>query len=182
MDISIQIKKLRTLVTDVINENEIAVSGEGLLQDLRREWKRNREDFSGDQIQELKALANKVKLIRSFVDEMDDVKYIRTQEEARETIQRFSKLVIEFEGTVVLARIYKEIREIKEIKPTLERELDIINRRDHNKLLSKAPKCTRCGNMMILQSGNYGHFWGCSNYPNCYGTKNLSEDELQLLP
>lgn len=28
-------------------------------------------------------------------------------------------------------------------------------------------KCPRCGGTLVLRSGNYGHFYGCSNYPKC---------------
>lgn len=27
--------------------------------------------------------------------------------------------------------------------------------------------CPRCGGKLVLRNGNYGEFWGCSNYPKC---------------
>lgn len=33
--------------------------------------------------------------------------------------------------------------------------------------------CDRCGASMILRSGKYGKFYGCSRYPNCRGTKSI---------
>lgn len=27
--------------------------------------------------------------------------------------------------------------------------------------------CPRCGGQLVLRNGNYGEFWGCSNYPKC---------------
>lgn len=32
--------------------------------------------------------------------------------------------------------------------------------------------CPRCGGHLVLRNGNYGTFYGCSNYPNCRFTTN----------
>jgi ssDNA-binding Zn-finger/Zn-ribbon topoisomerase 1/very-short-patch-repair endonuclease len=31
--------------------------------------------------------------------------------------------------------------------------------------------CPKCGSRMILRSGRYGRFWGCSRFPYCRGTR-----------
>ncbi len=31
--------------------------------------------------------------------------------------------------------------------------------------------CPNCSSKMISRKGQYGVFWGCSNYPNCKGTR-----------
>ena len=36
------------------------------------------------------------------------------------------------------------------------------------------PKCKKCGRLMVRRSGRYGGFWGCSGYPDCRYTMNLS--------
>ena len=33
--------------------------------------------------------------------------------------------------------------------------------------------CPRCGNKLIIKTGKYGEFWGCSNYPKCKFIKNI---------
>jgi DNA topoisomerase-1 len=45
-------------------------------------------------------------------------------------------------------------REKPKIDPELERKL-------------KGKKCDKCGNLMEIKVGKYGHFLGCSNYPDC---------------
>jgi hypothetical protein len=35
------------------------------------------------------------------------------------------------------------------------------------------PKCPKCSDLMILRSGKFGEFWGCKNYPECNGTKQI---------
>ena len=34
-------------------------------------------------------------------------------------------------------------------------------------------KCPNCGSSMLLRSGKYGKFYGCSNYPNCKGIRKI---------
>lgn len=34
-------------------------------------------------------------------------------------------------------------------------------------MIQKYGKCPRCGGSLILRSGTYGRFYGCSNYPRC---------------
>lgn len=36
------------------------------------------------------------------------------------------------------------------------------------------PKCPNCYKSMFRRSGRYGAFWGCSQYPKCRGTRNIS--------
>jgi pyoverdine/dityrosine biosynthesis protein Dit1 len=35
--------------------------------------------------------------------------------------------------------------------------------------------CPKCQSELILRSGKYGNFWGCSDYPNCKYTKQISK-------
>lgn len=35
----------------------------------------------------------------------------------------------------------------------------------------KAPKCPSCGSSMVLRTGPYGKFYGCSRFPSCKGTR-----------
>ena len=45
-------------------------------------------------------------------------------------------------------------------------------------------KCPSCGCVLVRRNGQYGEFVGCSNYPKCTYTQNLSDfdyDELKLI-
>ena len=33
--------------------------------------------------------------------------------------------------------------------------------------------CPLCGSTMYIREGKYGKFLGCSNYPNCKGTRKM---------
>ena len=38
-------------------------------------------------------------------------------------------------------------------------------------IISSDKICPRCGSKMILRSGRYGKFYGCSKFPYCRGTR-----------
>lgn len=44
------------------------------------------------------------------------------------------------------------------------------------------PECPDCGGRMILRRPKLGAswdpFWGCSEYPNCHGSRNIGHDGL----
>lgn len=54
----------------------------------------------------------------------------------------------------------------------ISRKDHIQNIQDTRKKIS-AGNCPRCGNPLVLRTGTYGKFYGCSNYPNCRFTKNI---------
>ncbi len=43
----------------------------------------------------------------------------------------------------------------------------------HAKEKVSAPTCPECKSLMVLRSGKYGGFWGCSAYPMCDGIQKL---------
>ena len=44
---------------------------------------------------------------------------------------------------------------------------DILSARDQKYDAISSGRCPRCGGTLVLRSGKYGHFYGCSNYPRC---------------
>jgi ssDNA-binding Zn-finger/Zn-ribbon topoisomerase 1 len=40
-----------------------------------------------------------------------------------------------------------------------------------------AKECTKCGDEMVIRSGRYGSFWGCSGYPECTNKEKLDVEE-----
>lgn len=40
----------------------------------------------------------------------------------------------------------------------------------------KREKCDKCGSDMIVRSGKFGYFLGCSAYPKCKNLKNINKD------
>lgn len=59
---------------------------------------------------------------------------------------------------------YDKQQHIKSIKQRIKKREDLI----------KDKKCPRCGGTLLLRNGKFGDFLGCSNYPKCTNTINLS--------
>lgn len=55
-----------------------------------------------------------------------------------------------------------------------------ISEQEHLKNIAKKQKdlsvgiCPRCGGKLVMRAGKYGNFYGCSNYPKCTFTKQLT--------
>lgn len=51
-----------------------------------------------------------------------------------------------------------------------------LRKRINSMLDNMGPMCPKCGSHMKERNGrNKTKFWGCSNYPNCKGTRNINE-------
>jgi hypothetical protein len=69
---------------------------------------------------------------------------------------------------------------VTNIRPRLEgseiNEFDLAEQK-YKEALEKfnsgaTPTCPRCQSRMVMRSGRYGQFWGCSRFPYCKGTRN----------
>ena len=74
--------------------------------------------------------------------------------------------VIKWNGTFLGCSAYPECKTTKPFK-----------RVDGKIVIEEPPKvdakCLKCGAEMLLKSGRYGSFLGCSQYPECNGTQSL---------
>lgn len=69
---------------------------------------------------------------------------------------------------------------------TPKRRRERINRDKTPSYSLVSEKCPKCNSSMVKRSGKYGSFLGCSKFPRCKGTKNISpqnlpsEDKIEL--
>lgn len=69
-------------------------------------------------------------------------------------------------------QIYEAIK-ILNIKDKTVKKEHISRIKNYKKEEKK--KCPQCQSELILRSGKYGKFWGCSDYPKCKYTKQISK-------
>ncbi|HOZ53402.1 MAG TPA: type I DNA topoisomerase [bacterium] len=79
-------------------------------------------------------------------------------------------------GKFLACSAFPECRNIKsmnkgEASPKEESE-DLIKLKEQY----KGEKCEKCGSDMIVRSGRFGYFLGCSAYPKCKNLKNINKD------
>ena len=74
---------------------------------------------------------------------------------------------------------YYTVEEMDKIYNALLAAGSKMTHREHVKNINKTQKelkkgiCPRCGGKLVERNGNYGKFYGCSNYPNCKFTLNI---------
>lgn len=186
MSVQEKIESLKALVSEEVNEERIVREGRNVLQILRNSWKKNREEFSAENLVLLKEIAEIIDAITRFIEEQEDFEYILSKEEVDEVVGRLYSIVEKLDGLKVSGRVNKEIRDLMERKATLpslassQRILEL--KRAVASLNSKSPTCKKCGRNMILREGNGDYFWGCSAFPKCWGKKRLTEEELNVIP
>lgn len=66
-------------------------------------------------------------------------------------------------------KIYKHLNSISinDHKSRKQHNKNIKSRTQNNYKISKAGLCPKCKGNLIMRTGRYGEFFGCSNYPKC---------------
>lgn len=88
----------------------------------------------------------------------------------------YCNYTVEFDGTGASRRGFSgnTDRRIGASGPTVSVEYDYCHRTAQRagRKQETQPKCPKCGSSMVLRSGPYGQFYGCTRYPSCKGTRN----------
>lgn len=94
----------------------------------------------------------------------DLINVIRSQNNRKLDVDEMQKWVNVIQKSAIKDKNIKKIH-VKNVKANVaERESKIKNH-----------ICPRCGGLLILRHGQFGSFWGCSNYPNCKFTLNAKD-------
>lgn len=63
--------------------------------------------------------------------------------------------------------------DIETIKQRLEPVTNVTQLERQKHIEDIKTKCPYCGSLLVLRSGKYGQFWGCSAYPRCHYTRKV---------
>ncbi len=181
-----KVAELRNLLANEVNENRLYKIGSDLLNELRQAWPNQKADFKQADINWLKEARDKLYVVRSFIDLQSDFDYITTSDDANDTINELVVLAEQLEGLKVAKRIEKEVREIheklKQLPSASDRKLSSELNQAIATLNSQAPSCRKCGSKMVIREGHGEYFWGCPRFPECWGKRWLSKQEIERLP
>ncbi|MFL0838135.1 hypothetical protein [Vibrio parahaemolyticus] len=168
-----------------MDESQIIKSGNDSLAVLRLLWTEDRTRFSTSDVLKLQQCAQVIKVIEDFLLELEDFSYLRTQEDVDDVIHNLYEIMEKLNGCSISEKVAKEVRVLMQKKATLPESSE---RDQNNKLLSvkrtlieEAPECKKCGKKMLLREGNGNHFWGCRDFPSCWGRKLLTKEEMEVL-
>ena len=106
---------------------------------------------------------------------------IETVEDARIVMTAAEELLPRLSNVKLEQRVKKILRQVEARRPQLPSDDKFKSSRKEMALQSSAPDCPRCGARMRLRTGDFTPFFGCSEFPNCYGKKNLTKKQLNGL-
>ena len=125
--------------------------------------------------EKIKELLNAIDDYENIISEIQE---LHCKETALNIIEELSDINDFFMECEVLSKIIStSIRHVEQLLPNLSTcgrsELD-----KRIKVLEQhAPQCTKCSNKLIVRQGNGTYFWGCPDFPDCWGKRWLTKEE-----
>ena len=121
----------------------------------------------------------------SMKEELEDLeeeaRMVETVEDACIVIEAAEELLPRLFNARAQQRAEKILRQVKARRPLLPSDDNFKSSRKEMAVQGSAPDCPRCGTRMRLRTGDFTPFFGCSEYPNCFGKKNLTKKQLDGL-
>jgi hypothetical protein len=184
MEVRQTIDELRSSLERVIAEDELlGVIGDRLTH-LRRLFPSHRSFFTPSDIEFLKGLSVISDHLRAFIELKEELLNVDSLKEYEDIVLRLTHAKTALACFPVVRRVAKEIRALNERLPAI-REHDEAQRRFRLNArivdLEKNPRPCRRNHPMVIREGTHGHFWGCSRYPFCCATAQLTPEENGLL-
>jgi len=102
----------------------------------------------------------------------EEIQYCKSKESIDQIISDFHYYASGIkENKTISQRIQTYIRLCLEKKHLLPSEKLANKQREEKRSFSPPPHCSKCEKLMILRESSYGHFWGCIDFPTCWGKK-----------
>lgn len=195
--------KIKAIVANIKNKLENEASEDLLvsyltkqLEDLKLEFKIDKNQFDGEDLECLEHFGN-------LLDGLDDFKAIEKEISAiPKTREAYADLWLElndlaeiFCGTLFEKKLRTTQRKINQYKsfapvsksknnfPTKKLSYtDIAEKlKELNKSKDKCPNHNKCGGYLKAKTGVLGVFWGCSSYPRCEYSEDLTDEQNDYL-
>ncbi len=179
------VAELRALLKSCPKEQELLESIEDALQRLRAVYRCRKDDFTPEVLTFLKGMSPVADALREFVDVLQGMEDVRTCDDAEELAAQLHQVAEQLGDYTVRKRVEKEIRELVEqakVLPSAETvRSDAELRRKILLLERQAQPCRRCNSSMVLRESQHGYFWGCAQFPQCFGKRWFTKEEGALL-
>jgi len=151
-----------------VNDTSFKESEERVITELRMLYKENPELFSDEEIKEIKCIDNIKELA-------EDIEYCKSKESIDQIISDFHSHISEIKRNEFLSqKIQTYIRLCLEKKHSLPSEKLANEQRKEIQSFGPSPHCPKCEKLMVLRDSSFGHFWGCVDFPTCWGKKRTS--------
>ena len=151
---------------------------------LRQSYPSHRSLFTPSDIEFLKSLAVISDHLRAFLELHEELVSVKNINEYEDIVGRLSRAKNALACFPVARRIAKEIRGLNERLPAIRQQVEAQRQfRLNARILDLEQNPRRCPSRhpMVIREGTRGHFWGCSRYPFCSATAQLTPEENHLL-
>jgi hypothetical protein len=177
------IDELRRSLGQLTAEAELLGLISAGLETLRQAFRSDRSQFTPEDIDFLKSLSEVSEHLRAFVDARDEVPHLTAVDEYEEMMRRLRRVKDGLAGHAVVRRVGITIRELHERLPAIldqdQSRQEFRKFRAQFRILDLQVLPRRCpyGHTMVLREGLDELFWGCSQYPMCEATAQLTPEE-----
>jgi hypothetical protein len=184
MQVRQAIDDLRSSLEHITAEDELLGVIANHLTALRQSYPSHRSSFTPSDIELLKSLGVISDQLRAFIELKEELASVSSLKEYEDIVSRLTRAKGSLASFPVAKRIAKEIRGLNERLPVI-REQDEAQRqfRLNTRIVDLQRNPRRCPrhHPMAIREGTHGHFWGCSRYPFCSATAQLTPAENDLL-
>ncbi len=184
MDVRQTIDDLRLSVEHIAAEDELLGIIVGRLTSLRKAFPIQRPVFTPGDIEFLRSLTGVADHLRAFAELREEAADVASVKEYEDIVSRLTLTKGALADFPVGKRVAKAIRELDEKLPAI-RGRDEANRqfrlggRIH--AIEQNPRLCPQGHRMVIRRGKRGEFWGCSQFPLCWKTAQLTPEQGDLL-
>jgi ribosomal protein L17 len=180
------LERLRKAIASEVRSAELKVEIESTLQELRSAYRTQREAFTPDVIAYLSSAARLPSALTELEEALEESASVRYRDEAEELITRYQDLAVQLRETAIIPTVETKARRLHEVLHSLpsrsQVESTAVRRQAETRVQQSAPHCPSCTKRMLLRQGdNGGYFWGCSQFPSCYGRKHLTTTQVAQL-
>ena len=184
MEVRQAIDDLRSSLEYITAEDELLGIIVDRLTALRQSYPSDRSLFTPSDIELLKSLGAISDHLRAFIELREELVSVNSLKEYEEIVSRLGRAKGALACFPVARRIAQEIRGLNERLPAIRLQDEAqrqfrLNARILD-LEQNSPRCPR-RHPMVIREGTRGHFWGCSRYPFCSATAQLTLEENHLL-
>jgi hypothetical protein len=184
MEVRQTIDDLRLSVEHIAGEDELLAIIVDRLTALRQVFPFQRSVFTPGDIEFLKSLTGLSDHLRTFVELREEAVDVVSVEEYEDIVTRLTRTKGALADFPVGKRVAKSIRELDEKLPATQARNEAnrqfrLGGRIH--ALEQTPRLCPQGHLMVIRTSTRGDFWGCSQFPVCWKTAQLTTDQRDLL-
>lgn len=155
------------LISLKVNDASFKENEEEIINNLRELYRKNKDSFSKEDIKI-------IKIIDDIKELSEDIQYCRSKESIEQVIADFHEILGNAKDNENLTqRIKVHIKTCSEKKSLLPSEESTYIKRKKIQSFGPPPPCPKCEKLMILRDSSYGYFWGCIDFPTCWGKRSV---------